>query len=274
MEVEEDVDDFVELDCKRAQRRLKVLQRQHTPSHKAATTSNQKRKTPASAQTSSKRSALTPKSFAAVGSTPKAPAKSLQHASPAVASADDCCTAGAGANQQRHDTQQLQQAANVAETGSAAVLAPTCLVSSPEQEVPDVGPDSGVAEPSPAAQRNSCRYSGVQQINPFQAEAAAEAAGCAVAAAGTADSDAPTSAACPVCGSRLADMSSTEAGQAAHVNACLDAAAAAHEADPPVDTATDAAAAIAPEDKWEQQQQQQESEMIDVADVDDDVASW
>ncbi|WIA30015.1 hypothetical protein OEZ86_000112 [Tetradesmus obliquus] len=68
-------------------------------------------------------------------------------------------------------------------------------------------------------------------------------------------------------------MSSTEAGQAAHVNACLDAAAAAHEADPPVDTATDAAAALAPEDTWEQQQQQ-ESEVIDVADVDDDVASW
>jgi hypothetical protein len=275
MNSDEDVDNFIEHNTKRAQRRLKVLQRQSTPSHKAATTSQKKRKTPASAPAPSKCSAPTPKSLVAVASTPKAPAKSFQH-SLAPVSTGSCGATSVGATEQEHDTQQQQQAED-AQGLSAAALAAACLASTSGQD-PDcsAGPDSAMAGPSPVAQQNCYRDSEVQESSTLEAPAEAEAADYAAAETEATETDAPADAACPVCGSLLADMSSTEAGQAAHVNACLDAAAAAHKAEVLRNTVTHAAAVMATADECEQQQeqQQQELEVIDVADVEEDIATW
>jgi hypothetical protein len=297
-------DDFVEHNSNRAQRRFKVLQRQHTPGHTAATASQKKRKTPASAPISSKRSAATPRSIKLFGSTPKGPAKSLER-SPAPTSCGS--RRAADAKEQQHAPQQQQQqqfnihpnsspaageplpmpscstAAGDAQDGTAAAGVAACLPSTCQQqqaEQPDqehvklAQPGGFDTRPEHLAHQNSCRYTEAEVTVGIKA-AAAEAveAGGPLTALVAADQHAPAGAACPVCRSSLADISCTEAGQAAHVNACLDAATAADEADLPGAMEASSPAAAAAAEGGRQEQQQQQPEVIKV-DAEDDVTAW
>jgi hypothetical protein len=308
MESGTDSDDFVENNTKRAQRRFKVLQRQHTPGHAAATASQKKRKTPASAPKSSKRSAATP--VTSISTAPKAPAKTLEH-SLALSSCGSRKAADAKEQQQASQQQQQQQqqqqpglehptsitaarqpltmppcsmAAGDAQDGLRAARVAACLPSTCQQQQQQaqdttltglsIQPDGFDTRTSDLAQQ-SCRYSNAEE--PVEIDSAAAEAGASLAAATPHQLQASAAAACPVCGASLADISSTEAGQAAHVNACLDAATATDAADSPGDAAAgpaeaEAVAAIQQGGVQERQQQQQ-LEVIDV-DAEEDITAW
>jgi hypothetical protein len=134
-----------------------------------------------------------------------------------------------------------------------------------------IQPDGCDTRPSYLAQQSSGRYSEAERL--VAIDSAAAEAGGSVAAAMPDQHDASAGAVCPVCGCSLADISSTEAGQAAHVNACLDAAAATDAADSPGDAAVEAAAAVAAIEEGGAQQQQQE--VIDVdAEEEEDITAW
>jgi hypothetical protein len=135
-----------------------------------------------------------------------------------------------------------------------------------------IQPDGLDTWPSDLAQQGSCRYSNAEE--PVAIASAAAEAGASLAAPPPEQHKAYAAAACPVCGASLADISSTEAGQAAHVNACLDAATATDAADSPGGAAVEAAPALAAtEEGAAQKQQQQQLELIDI-DAEEDITAW
>jgi hypothetical protein len=275
MNFEDGSDDFVEHNAKRAQRRLKVLQRQSTPSHKAATTIQKKRQTPAPAPASVKRSLPTPRSFVAASSTPKAPSKPLQHVS-APSSVSISTATSVGDKQQTQSTRQLQQAAEYAKGEATAPSVAESHVLASGQQQPEA--DSSHGTP-PAVAEQDWRHSAdvVPEVDPCAvADTPVPKGGDAAGAAAVCE--APTVATCPVCGLVLADLSSTEAGQAAHVNACLDATAAAPQAGLPGEAVLEAAAVSDPACNRQQEplQQQQQDELAAAADADaeENITTW